>query len=245
MITLLVNPADMRKKVPVFKMGGRSSVGTIIDFSTRFKQLDTEVYSLLEQDKMGLKCTVDLNAKLIYFSVYQGIDRTVSQKINPRAIFALDFGTLNQAVTVRSNESFKSVGYVGGQGEGTERTILELPDANALSGLNRWEAFIDLSDAKTETELTSRGNIKLSEYNKLYTVRGDIGLSEKMSYAIGDYVTVKDNKGNYENVQITGLSRQFSEANMEKRALVFGKAQATIAEAVSRRLAGLSNILTK
>ena len=63
-------------------------------------------------------------------------------------------------------------------------------------------------------------------------------------FALGDTVTIQDNTENYQNVQVTGITRTFDASHMEKRSLMFGKAPATIAQAMNRRLTGLNNILT-
>jgi hypothetical protein len=241
----LISPEDSRKRVSIFKLGGSSSAGSVIDFSTRLKPLDNQIYGLLQKDKLGLKCMANLKAKQIEFSVFYGLDRTIAQNKNSRAIFSMDYGTLNQSLTYLGNESFRSVGYIGGAGEGTERQIVELPANNTFSGLERWETFLDMRDVKTEAELTSRGDIALADYEKTHTVRGEIKRSDKMTYALGDFVTVADRKGNYENVQITGMSRLFKGSHIEEQALTFGKGRTTIAQAMTRRLSGLNNILTK
>jgi len=241
----LINPADSRKHVPIFKLGGSSSAGSVIDFSTRLKQLDGQIYELLQKDKLGLKCMADLKAKQIEFEVFKGLDRTIAQNENPRAIFSMGYGTLNQSLTYLGNETYRSVGYIGGTGEGAERQIIELPSDNTFSGLERWETFVDMRDVKTEAELTSRGGLALADYGKTHTVRGEIKRSDKMTYALGDFVTVADRKGNYENVQITGMSRLFKGSHIQEHALTFGRGRTTIAQAMTRRFSGLNNILTK
>jgi len=242
---LLINPTDSRKKVSIFKLDGISAIGSEMDFSTRLKPLDSQVYELLSYDNLGLKCWIDLDAKTACFKVFEGVDRTINQMENPRAVFSLDMGTLQSSIVFQNSSSYRSDGYFGGAGTGTSRTIIELPDSNTFTGLDRWETFIDIRDASTSDELEARGNILLTEFDRVYSVKGGVDTSDKMEYDIGDFVTIRDRTGNYENVQITGRTRSFSGSNTEKTGLVFGKAPLTISQAITNRLVGLNNILTK
>ncbi len=242
---LLVNPSDTRKRIPIFQLGRVQGIGTEQDYSTRFKPLDTQVYELLAGDNLGLQCTVDLDQSLATLSVYQGINRTIEQTDISPVVFSLNMGTLEKAVNTEDITAYKTVGFAGGAGEGTERTIEEIPKSNTLSGFNRWETFIDLSDAKTDDELLSRGKSALAEYDKIYSIDGQVKDADKFAFTLGDMVTIQDNQNNYQNVQVTGISRTFDSSHMERRSLVFGKAPVTIAQAMNRRLSGLNNILTK
>ncbi len=241
---LIINPKDARKRIPIFRLNDAQGIGTKQDFSTRFKPLDTQIYELLLSDQLGLRCSVNLNQKIAALSVYQGIDRTIEQTKNASAIFSLNMGTLEKAIKTQDISSYKSVGIIGGQGGGTERTIIEIPENNDLSGFDRWEIFIDLRDAKTEDEMTSRGNSVLAEYDKVYAIDGSARDINKFTFALGDTVTIQDNNNNYQNVQVTGITRDFDQDHQEKQSLIFGKAPVTIAQAINRRLSGLNNILT-
>lgn len=242
---LLVSPEDERKRIAIFELGEIFGVGTEQDFSTRLKPLDAQVYELLAVDNLGLRCSTDLNRKKATFSVIKGADRTIDQTRNAPAIFSLNMGTLEKAVMTQDITSYKTVGIAGGAGEGLERTIKEIPEDNTLSGFSRWETFIDLSDAKTDDELVSRGQTALTEFDKVYAIDGQTRDADRFIFSLGDTVTIQDNQKNYQNVQVTGITRTFDASHIEKRSLVFGKAPASIAQAMNRRLNGLNNILTK
>ncbi len=242
---LIVNPQDQRKRIAIFELGEIFGIGTKQDFSTRLKPLDAQVYELLAGDKLGLLCSADLSRKKATLLVYKGADRTIDQTRNAPAIFSLNMGTLEKAVMTQDITAYKTVGLAGGAGEGLERTIKEIPVNNTLSGFSRWETFIDLSDAKTDDELVSRGQTALAEYDKIYAIDGQTKDADRFTFALGDTVTIQDNQNNYQNVQVTGITRTFDSSHMEKRSLVFGKAPASIAQAMNRRLNGLNNILTK
>ena len=240
---LLVNPADERKRIPIFSLGRVQGFGKKQDYSTRLKPLDTQVYELLTADQLGLQCLVNLNVRLATISVYKGVNRTIEQSDVSPVVFSLNMGTLEKAVNTEDITAYKTVGIIGGSGEGLERTIKEIPENNSFSGFNRWETFIDLSDAKTEGELLSRGASALAEYGKIYSIDGQAKEADKFAFTLGDTITVQDNQNNYQNVQVTGITRVFDASHMEKRSLVFGKAPISIAQAMNRRLTGLNNIL--
>lgn len=239
---MFINAENPKRNISIFQLGSALGVGTNKDFSTRLKPLDSQIYELLVEDTLGLSCTVDLFFKNATLTVVAGVDRTIVQNENPRAIFSLNMGTLQNATTLNDESAYKSMGYVGGQGEGILREIIEI--GGDVEGINRWEVFIDARDAETSNELITRGNAKLAEFGKVYSMDATAYNTDKLIYALGDFVTLRDRFNNYQNVQITAVQITYSGAAIESKSLTFGNAPNTIAKAVNSRLSGLNNILT-
>ena len=242
----IIDPEDSSRQMPIFNLGTINGLGSSRDFSTRFKNLQYEIYKLLDFEQFGITCEVDLSAKIASFEVCEGLDRSIDQSINPSALFSLKMGTANQNTVTKEAYSHRNFAYVGGGGEGTERTIIEVPQASAPSGVPRREVFMDERDALTEAELISRGETAIIGYSKDYGVEATVNVSGNMEYSLGDMATVMDYKtGNYENLQIVGVNDIYEGINPAKRNLTFGRIPMSISEAVNSRFFEINNILTQ
>ena len=240
-----IHPTDVDKCVPIFRLGNTHNVGKVRDYSTRFKQLDTQIYELLLEDRLGLKASVDLETKLVSFSVYEGVDRTIGQKDRPPALFSLGMGTLSRANTLWDDTAYRNVGYVGGKGEGEEREIVEVRSEDTVTGLDRWEIFIDARNAESTEEITSHGVTKLQEHRKVFSVDGTANDNGRITYGLGDWVTIEDKRGHHQSVQITGIKTSMKGVSRPSIGITFGDAPMDIAQAINSRLSGLKNILTQ
>lgn len=240
----VVDPTDPLRKIDLFMLGPVNGVGGLRDFSTRYKPLEDEIYGLLQESQLGLVCTVDLEARKAVLEVKRGRDRTIGQTQNPAAVFSLKLGTASRTVVLRDRQAMRNMAYVGGEGEGAERVILALPESPA-AGIERREFFVDASDAATPEELAARGSTKLAEMGQCYTVEGAAS-NALLEYALGDIVSVADHTtGDYENMQITGITDTYAGTAAPQRSIVFGRPAMDIAQAVKFRMSGINNLLTR
>lgn len=242
----IINPADSGRQISIFDLGQTHGIGSSRDFSTRFKNLQYEIYKLLDLDQFGLSCEVDLSAKTASFQVREGLDRSVDQSTNHSALFSLKMGTAYQSAVTQEAYSHRNLAYVGGGGGGTERTIIQVPQTSAPSGLLRREVFLDERDALTESELISRGETAIIGYSKDYSVEAAVNASGNMEYSLGDMATVMDYRnGSYENLRIVGITEIYEGTNPAKRNLTFGRVPMSMSEAINSRFFELNNILTQ
>ena len=129
------------------------------------------------------------NRKLL-FDVYSGEEK-------PNAKFSPAFGNLSNLELKESDAEFFNVAYVGGSGEGEDRTFVTC-GATASEGLYRHEMFVDARDLKKEdrqsTEeytavLQQRGIEKLNEKLQKLTVDFEIDPTDLGSkFALGDTI---------------------------------------------------------
>ncbi|MEX1376490.1 MAG: siphovirus ReqiPepy6 Gp37-like family protein [Eubacteriales bacterium] len=189
----LVTAADMQR-------GGR------IDYSARYKDLSSEIYSLLASQEMGLCCTIDFESAEIIFDVAQGRDLTAAEDEAGGIVMSLDTKTALELLDTDDRLSYKNLSVTAGLGEGAEREILEV--GTELSGYERREVFTDARDIETNSELTTRGMQKLSQIAKTR------GVAVKMNNAgayqigsdfdLGDYISA-DANGELYNAQVVKL----------------------------------------
>ena len=134
----------------------------------------------------GFRFRPDFNTKQIIFEIYKGHDKSITQGVNNRVIFSEMYDNLNSAIYTENSQSFKTKVYVGGQGEGSDRTWVEV---GVGSGLDLREDTVNASDVSSE-------DITQSEYEAALTQRGleylEKRCNEDMKLAIAMYPTSLD-----------------------------------------------------
>lgn len=172
-----INPAEINRKIDNFIQGTNNNLGPIIDYMSHYKPLLEELESISKANEIGYRVDLDLENKTYIFEVYQGLDRTINQQVNSKAIFSTEFENVSNQKYIDSDNNYRNMVLVAGAGENKNRKILSLGTSN--SGLNRYELFVDardISDTKTSGE--NEVSIPLTEYNKLLEARGKEKLSE-------------------------------------------------------------------
>jgi hypothetical protein len=155
-------------------MPGNQNRGNRMIWESRFKVLSEELEKIGQASGLGWAINTEYE-----FKVMEGLNLSVNQSENSPVYFSPEFGNVKTQSFSDSDLNMKNVGYVGGQGEGTERLIIELGEA---SGVDRIETFIDARDVGGEDEdgnelteekqrqlLIERGEQKMEELsNELY-----------------------------------------------------------------------------
>lgn len=166
--------------------------GSVIDFSTRHKELLSEVYSILAVDRLGLTVDYDPDAAMIAFDVAQGVNRTDSQSENSQVILSTAWKTATEVEYKKDISGFRNVAITAGQGEGKDRTIVAVGDTEE-AGYARREMFVDARDIADDSELPNRGAQKLAEAGKSvgFKIRhnnnGAFQIDE--DFKLGDFIT--------------------------------------------------------
>jgi hypothetical protein len=123
----------------------------------------------------------------LQFAAYTPVDRTGT------AVFSPEFGNL-RSFSYEQESSEANYIYVGGGGEGTQRTIVEGGDQTSIIKYGRVEKFRDRRDTTDNTELTQTLNEELTETADRATLRiapvDTDALQYLRDYNLGDKVTV-------------------------------------------------------
>lgn len=145
---------------------------------------------------LGWDVYLDLKNKEFVFDVFEGRDLTAAQSVLPPAIFSVDYDNISSQKLIESAMGYKNTGYVGGQGEGIDRTIQVVGED--AQGLERYEVFIDARDIEDSGDLSERGLQKLEELKEVMTFDNEIltqsNLVYEEDYNLGDLVTAINNK---------------------------------------------------
>lgn len=204
--------------IPMVQLGEFNDFPETIRFQATYKNLLKYEEKLAKSGEFGFRFRPDFKNKVIYFEVYKGLDRSISQSSRARVIFSEEYATLTSSTYSESSQLYNNVCYVGGQGEGDARTYVVVGD-DSLTGLERREVFLNATDVSqdemTEQEyldaLRQRGQDLLNENIKTQAVtcvtNPNGNFVYKKHYDVGDIVTVqKKSWGVNQNERITEVT---------------------------------------
>ena len=133
--------------IPRVQLGELQGFEELVDFQATYKNLLDYEEKLAKSAGLGFRFRPDFDEKVIYFEVYKGVDRTTSQGVNNRVTFSESYNNLNNTIYRENDQLLKTVAYVGGEGEGSARTIVKVGDA---TGLDLREVFVDAKDIRQD-----------------------------------------------------------------------------------------------
>lgn len=211
--------------IPLVQLGELNGFDERIEFQATYKNLLTMEERLSRGYNIGFRFRPDFTEKAIYFETYRGIDKSRSQTQRAFVEFSDVFDNLNSVENRQNNQLLKTVGYVGGEGEGSERTYIIVGD-DSLAGLERREVFIDAKDINSEeitqeeylAALRTRGLEKMEEHlysNSYECATIPTGNFEyKKDYDLGDVVTIKKSDwGLNTTLRITEIQEVYEHGN--------------------------------
>lgn len=218
----IITPSDPNRKIPYMEIAPIQNGSEITD-QTRLKNLNEEITRVLQASGRGCCFDLDVTLRKIVFDTYLGIDRTVGnpEDISP-VIFSIDFDNLLDQSFVDSMTDAKTQIYVGGQGEGDSRTIVEVGDS---SGAERFEVFTDARDISNVDELTNRG---LSEIvSEIRNFEANIDPNGQFEYEddydLGDLITLQSNQlGIVMDARITEIREIYQQGEPRQIEVVIG-----------------------
>lgn len=172
-----INPSDTARKIS--NLVFYEPIDPAIEANTFDSiQLDGDnlydvICSLCQAYKVGFKMTVNDQNQFV-FRLFVGLDKSYAQDINPYIAFSPKLDNILSSNFITSDNGFKNVCLVMGEGEGSNRKTVEVKDDTA-TGLDRREMAIDESSLSTSTET---GTMTTEEYLKQLTVKGNEALAE-------------------------------------------------------------------
>ena len=213
--------------LPNVELGTLQGFNETVSFQCTWKNLLSFESKLAMASNLGFRFRPDFNARKIYFDVYKGLDRTRSQHSRSFTEFSDEFDNLNSASYSINDQLERTVAYVAGEGEGSERRVVIVGDTTG-TGYDRRELFVDAKDISSEditdaeyvAALTQRGIEKLNENmmsNSLECVTVPQGnFDYKVNYDLGDVVTTrKSNWGISQDLRITEIQEVYEHGAMQ------------------------------
>jgi len=189
--------ADASRKFSLLEIDTDADLGSTYLLKTRYTStVLAECSACSLATGTGFYIYLDLTNKKLRFQTAQGLDRSASQSVNPRAIFSTDYDTLKSATLDDNDSNYRNLAVVAGQGEGTARVIREVyAGSSEPTDLDRREMFVDARDLPTTGELDTRGAQKLEELSTIITADGaPLAYSPLVygtDYDLGDIATLE------------------------------------------------------
>ena len=88
-----------------------------------YKNLLETVEEIASVSELGFRTNLDIQNKLMVFDIYEGLDRTASNGVNPPAIFSKEFENILEQEYTDSLNNYKNTVLVAGEGEGIARNL--------------------------------------------------------------------------------------------------------------------------
>lgn len=103
------------------------------------------------------------------FELYKGVDRSYDQDDNTFVVFSSDFEDLGNTTYRRGLAEYYNSVYVAGEGQGSERVIVEV-DHEEKTGIELREKWVD---ARNVSSTTDGGTLTPTEYTQQLVEQGD------------------------------------------------------------------------
>lgn len=231
-----IAPTDSRRIIHNLVVAADHKRGDKLIYQSRYKPLDEELEKLSLVSGLGWDLILDWENQCWVFDVLEGRTLTADQSDHPPVIFSADFDVVQEQVYVESDLSHKNLAYVGGQGEGVAREIVEVGED--LSGLERLEVFVDARDIESAEDLPERGLQKLAEVPSVLTFDTEILTEGPYLYGedwdLGDVVTIQNKKwGLTTNSRITEVTEIYEPGGFQLR-VTFGNNLPTLVERMKK-----------
>lgn len=193
---------NYKEDIPI-TLGTNMGLGTSIQMQETGAFLGDRIYELLATDELSYRIDYDYLANTAKFQVWQGLDKTFEQNVNPRVVFSRDLGNITTLEYISDNSNFKNWAVVGGEGEGSARTYetVDLSDG----GYKR-KLFVDARDLRSDglttaqykSALRQRGLEKLLNYKTIEDFSLSIDPTKKgrqylIDFDLGDKCSVNIN----------------------------------------------------
>lgn len=213
---------DEAVEIPNVVLGDLKNLPATVSFQATYKNLLTYETKLAQSAGYGFRFVPDFAEKTLTFEVYNGVDRSTSQMERTKVEFSEKFNNLASLTYQLNNQIYKNLAYVGGEGEGLDRTFVVVGD-DTVTGLDRREVYVDARGIQKEDGMTDAQYTALLEEEGNKALKEDI-LSESLEFDtdpngnfvylrdfdLGDIVTVKkESWGVSTDMRITEISEVY------------------------------------
>lgn len=255
-----VNPSDSYRKIPFLECAADEKLGKIVSFQKTGGEVYDAIESIATDAELGFDVLFRPAEKKLIFKVTEGIDRSIlpaSGDASDLVIFSTDLEDILSSSYYTNDQDVKTLAYVAGEGEGTERTHIISGNA-ASKGFLRRELYVDARDLQSEVFDESGNMIKINDddYRDILNDRGTEKLAECITtesfeakmrvignaqykygvdYTKGDKVIVQDTEL---GVQVVGKVAEVSENYDDEYELIitFGYSYPTLIQKVKRQI---------
>lgn len=157
----VISPSASSRRMPFVVLGAANGWTDTMQKQVMGQDLLTVVKELCKAQDYGFR--FDFNGQTLTFELYKGTNRSYSQSANPYVVFSPAFENLANTEYSEDKSKAFNYAYVGGEGEGTARTVVILGyHGTASAGLYLCEKWIDSRNTSS-----NNGGISQGEYMSL------------------------------------------------------------------------------
>lgn len=166
----IISPTDTSRQMPGFNNEVDIGQGNLVEYSARYINLFTVIRNLAFEGELHFGVVKNDTIGLFEFQTRAiwGSDRRPGNVANNEpVVFDIDFANIEIPIFSLNSSDERTVVYVGGEGQGVDREIVEV-ESNAASRTpwNRIEYFLDQRNS-TDASLQSLGLESLDDYAKI------------------------------------------------------------------------------
>lgn len=248
--TYVIDPTDDRK-IQNIVLGKISGIGKSIKMQDTGFDISEKLYAVEATQEQSHRLRYDYLNNVLIFETWEGLDRRETQNVNSWAIFSNSFANIKDVVYERDISAYKNYAYVAGEGEGSERTIVEV-DIRTDKSEKRREIYVDARDLQSSDAdgnaidnvtyreaLYQRGLEKLADYAEIEVVNSSIdplaNLKYMVDFDLGDLCTYINTEVGIElDRRITEIQEVY-EGDKTTITVVFGNDEATSITKIIKR----------
>lgn len=233
-----------KEDIPLLCLGGLNDppLGISITKQSTGDGLATVLYGMLKTQELSFRCSYNYEENKIFFSVWQGKDRTQDQRVNSFATFSEGMRNVQNEEIVIDSSNFKNYGVVIGNGKYEDGQQIEvIVDLRSGPDIYAQKLYIDKTnmtfDSTKQTlgefreQLRQAGMEEMAKYNDITSVKFDVidkGLTYMESYDLGDKCdAILDSVSQAYMVRITEAHEVFKDSK-HRVTLQFGEKVPTV-----------------
>jgi hypothetical protein len=242
----MVAPSDTNRKFTYLTLAALTAWSNAnIQYQRSYDTVEKAVEDLFETYNFGF--TESATSSIAVgntITIYKGQDLSNVVEIS------VEFENLLNEGFESNTTDYKTTAFVFGEGDGAARKSVAINASNA--GIERRELYVDardlqqttddgtLTDAQYNAALTSRGNEKLAEQQKVLTLSGELNMQSKLftfgvDYGLGDTVKIKSKTfGVSKTATITSVKYTYDHTG-EYIEPIFGKESPTVFDILKRK----------
>ncbi|MGH4125591.1 MAG: siphovirus ReqiPepy6 Gp37-like family protein [Clostridium sp.] len=210
-----VSPTNTNRVIPNLLLGVSNGYTGTISYTLDNKELLEDITNIATLGALGFRTEFNTSTKKLTFNIYKGLDRSVNQSANSRAIFSKEFENILEQEYTNSLDNYKNVAY-----------DLTTSLGNS-TGLDRFELFVDKDLA---AELSKR--LKLKTFDSKINLNSN--LKYKFNFDLGDIITIVSKKwGITLDSRITEIEEIYEENRLSINA-VFGNSIPTLIDKIKQ-----------
>lgn len=178
----VVNPSDEWRKMDLVSLETAHGWTETIEKQATGTNLLQTISDICVAYNYGF--SLSFNGSDFVFKLYKGVDRSFAQNTQSYVIFSPEFENLGNTAFSRDISTYYNSVYVGGEGEGIERVIVNA-DKEDKEGLLLREKWLDCRNVSSKIE---GGTLPYIEYASMLITQGkeELGVSKQTTNFSGE-----------------------------------------------------------